>query len=274
MRTRFISVAALSLLLTVVGGCSGSGSESKSDQSGQANALSLVAIGDSIPYNSPYDCPNCTGFVNRYAEALAKATGKKVNTSNLSQHNSLTLEGLLAELDEFKDELSDADAIIVGIAHNSNMLNTDAPCGVWFDKKTKKFDELRMITPECAKSWAEEYRPKYDELFATIASWREGRPTVLRTINKYSDWLGWENAHLTPDQEQRTVFAHDYWNQMICETAEAHDFGCADIYHEFNGKDGTKPSGDLLAHDYTHPSDAGNELIARVLIDQGFDPLT
>jgi hypothetical protein len=133
----------------------------------------------------------------------------------------------------------------------------------------------RVQRPEPrSKAWAEKYRPQYDELFATIASWRDGRPTVLRTVDKYSDWLGWEDAHLTPDQEKRTVFVHDDWNKMICESADAHGFECADIYHDFNGKDGTKPSGDLLAQDYTHPSDSGNESIARVLIDQGFEPLT
>ena len=42
---------------------------------------------------------------------------------------------------------------------------------------------------------------------------------------------------------------------MLCRSAEEHGFGCADIYHAFNGTDGTKPSGDLLSADYTHPSD-------------------
>jgi hypothetical protein len=131
-----------------------------------------------------------------------------------------------------------------------------------------------MITPECSKSEAASYRPQYDDLFATIASWRDGRPTVLRTINKYSDWIGWEDAHLTADQVRRTVFVHNDWNRMLCESADAHGFRCADIYHAFSGKDGTKPSGDLLGEDYTHPSDSGNERIARVLIAQGFNPLT
>jgi lysophospholipase L1-like esterase len=39
------------------------------------------------------------------------------------------------------------------------------------------------------------------------------------------------------------------------------------------GPDGLKPSGDLLGKDYTHPSDKGNEVIARVLEDLGFAPL-
>ena len=61
---------------------------------------------------------------------------------------------------------------------------------------------------------------------------------------------------------------------MLCEVAEAHDVMCADIYHAFNGPDGSTASRDLLAGDHTHPSEKGNEVIARVLVDEGFAPLT
>jgi len=236
--------------------------------------LSLVVIGDSIPYNDPFDCPGCLGFVDRYADALATATGLEVTTSNLSQHNSLTLPMLMDELEDFKDPLSSADAIIVGIAHNSFALNGDQPCGTTFNEETNTMEDWSKVTPQCAVSSAAEYRPQYDELFDSIALWRKGKPTLLRTIDKYNDWNGWEAAHLTPSQVHRTVIMHDAWNRMLCESAERHGFGCADIYHALNGKDGPKPSGDLLAEDYTHPSQAGNERIARVLIAQGFKPLT
>ena len=62
-------------------------------------------------------------------------------------------------------------------------------------------------------------------------------------------------------------------HQLVCTTAEANGFACADVYHAFNGPDGTVPSGDLLAGDYTHPSQNGNDEIARVLTGQGFSPL-
>ena len=170
--------------------------------------------------------------------------------------------------------LSSADAIIVGIAHNSFALNGDQPCGTTFDEETNTLEDWSKVTAQCAVSSAAEYRPQYDELFDTIASWRNGKPTLLRTIDKYNDWNGWEAAHLTPGQVHRTVIMHDPWNRMLCESAERHGFVCADIYHAFNGEDGTKKSGDLLAADDTHPSDEGNERIARVLIAQGFKPLT
>jgi lysophospholipase L1-like esterase len=243
IRQRLMSVAAL-CLLTMATGCSApdsaataasNASSSSASHSASASAdtppasptgtpepgLSLVAIGDSIPYNSNEDCR----------------------------------------------------AIIVGIAHNSILLNADAACGTTWDESSSTWKDWTKITPECSKSWAAKYRPQYDELFATIASWRKGKPTILRSIDKYSDWIGWEDAQLTPDQVWRTVFVHDDWNKMLCASAESHGFTCADIYHAFNGPRGTKPSGDLLGADYTHPSEEGNQRIARILIAQGFNPL-
>lgn len=290
MSTPFTCVAALvssAVLVMTVASCSsrdrdGSADASQSTSSASPTdaasastpALNLVVIGDSIPYNSSEDCPDCTGFVDQYADALGRATGVPVTTSNRSEHNSLTLPMLMDELDTFKEPLSGADAIIVGIAHNSFELSSDQPCGTTFDEATSTLKDWSKVTPRCAVSSAAKYRPQYDELFTTIASWRDGKPTLLRTINKYSDWNGWEDAHLTPDQVRRTVMMHDAWNRMLCGSARRHGFACADIYHAFNGSKGTKPSGDLLAADYTHPSDEGNKRIAGVLIAQGFKPRT
>lgn len=275
------ALVVLTLMLAVAG-CAGSeaapsatGPAASSPSSAQPSppALRLVVIGDSIPYNSAEDCPGCTGFVDRYADALAKATGRAVEVTNLSQHNGLTLPMLLDELPSFEDRLRAADAIIVGIAHNSIALNSDDPCGTRFDEATSTLQDWSVVTARCARTSAATYRPQYDRLFGTIAGWRSGKPTILRALNKYSDWLGWADAHLTPDQERRTVLVHDAWNTMLCRSAERHGFTCADIYHAFNGPHGTRPSGDLLAGDYTHPSDLGNARIAQVLVSEGFDPL-
>ena len=146
-------------------------------------ALSLVAIGDSIPYNSPEDCPGCTGFVDRYAEALSEATGEEVETFNFSEHTGLTLPGLLQQLPSYKDYLRDADAIIVGIAHNSIVLNEDEPCGTSFDEATSTLRDWSKVTRECATKSAAHHQPQFEELYSTITSWREGRSSLLLTIN-------------------------------------------------------------------------------------------
>ena len=42
---------------------------------------------------------------------------------------------------------------------------------------------------------------------------------------------------------------------------------CVDVYEDFNGPDGTRPSGELLAPDYTHPSQEGNDRIRDLLLE-------
>jgi lysophospholipase L1-like esterase len=269
-----LALAAASLVMT---GCSSSGdtpSSSSSVPSTTAGApMSLVVIGDSIPYNSQEDCPNCRGFVTQYAEALAKATGREVETKNRSEHTGLTLPGLMESLPDLKGELSGADAIIIGIAHNSFPLNDQDPCGSPVDQSTGAIKDWSKVDAACAAQASTKSRPVYDELYSTVAGWRAGKPTVLLTLNRYNDWNGFDQANLTPAQVDKTVLLHEAWNTMLCASAESNGFDCVDVYHAFNDADGSKPSADLLADDYTHPSQLGNDEIARLLTERGFAPL-
>ena len=228
-----------------------------------------MAIGDSIPYNSPDDCPGCTGFVDRYADVVGQAQGQPVEVVNDSEHNGLTLEMLLDEIDRFRADLSGADVIVVGIAHNSIELNSDTPCG-----QPPGDDELpvwKVMTEKCARAGAAKYRSLYDQLFSTVAALRQGKPTLLRTLNRYNDWIGWPGQHFSAQVDRTTAMFIRVWNAMLCASAEAHGFGCADLSTAFNGADGMRPSGDLLGDDYTHPSDRGNEVITGVLTAMGTD---
>ena len=261
----------------IMTGCSSGDTPASPSSSAPSSAapapLSLVVIGDSIPYNSQEDCPNCRGFVTRYAEALAQATGREVETKNRSEHTGLTLPGLMKTLPDLKGELSDADAIIIGIAHNSFPLNDQTPCGSPVDQATGLIQDWSKVDAACAAEATKKSRPTYDELYSTVAGWRAGKPTVLLTLNRYNDWNGFDQAKLTPAQVDKTVLLHEAWNTMQCDSAESSGFDCVDIYHAFNGADGTKPSADLLADDYTHPSQLGNDEIARLLTERGFAPL-
>jgi hypothetical protein len=233
----------------------------------------LVVVGDSIPFNSPEDCPGCTGFVDRYAEAIMAATSHPVKVRNLSQHNGLQIDGLLQEIKTDttrREALANADIIIVGIAHNDAAMNSnDDLC----DGPNGDNPDWSKYNAECAAASAELFRPKYENLYSQIADLRDGKPTILRTINRYNDWNGWPGHPLPPEGVEGTRLVIDAWNKMICKAAEDNSFLCADIYHRLNGADGLKPSGDLVAPDYTHPSDKGNEVIAGMLEDLGYAPL-
>jgi len=238
---------------------------------------SLVVVGDSIAYNSSTVCPGCSGFVYRYADAIFEATGHPVKVSNLSQL-SLQVDVLLEELrpDTYawrRDALVNADIIIVSIAFNDvPWLRNDDPC----DGPNGNKPDWSKYNSSCAAAATEIFRPKFESVYARIVALREGKPTIFRTINRYNDWIGWTgDAGETnpPEATDATRVVLDAWSAMVCETAQENGFTCADIYHTFNGAAGLTPSGDLLGKDYTHPSDKGNEVIARVLTDLGYDPL-
>ncbi len=237
---------------------------------------SLVVVGDSIPFNSPDDCPGCISFVDRYADAITKATGHPVKVQNLSQHNGLQIDGLLQELPTGSnhfvslDKLADADIIIVGIAHNDIAWSrNDDPC----DGPSGDYPDWSKFNETCAIAAAEVFRPKYESLYSQIAALREGKPTIFRTINRYNDWIGVPGGVDSPTDMNATRVVLDEWDKMVCKAAQENGFTCADIYHAFNGPDGLKSAVELLASDTIHPSDKGNEVIAQVLTDLGFAPL-
>ena len=261
-------LVAVSLLV----GCTSSGTAqpAKGATTARRPVLHLVAIGDSIPFNDAGDCPACTGFVVRYAAAVGQATGRPVETQNLSQHNGLTLPMLMDELESFTPQLSAADVIVIGIAHNSNELASDKPCGASRDAQDNP--NWAVMTSACARASAAKYRPMYDELFTKVAALRAGKPTILRTINRYDDVIGAPSLTLNAVKQAKVRTFLKTWDEMLCASATKASFACADIYAAFNGPDGRKPSGDLLGGDYTHPSDKGNELIAQTLVAEGFAP--
>jgi len=236
---------------------------------------SLVVVGDSIGYNNSMVCPGCTGFVDRYADAIVEATGHPVEVSNRSQP-MLRVDALLEELKadaSRRDALANADIIIVSIAFNDTpWLRSDDPC----DGPNGNKPDWSKYNSTCAVAAAEIFRPEFESVYAQIVALREGKSTVFRTINRYNDWIGWTSeAGETnpPEATDATRVVLDAWSAMVCEAAQENGFTCADIYHTFNGAAGLTPSGDLLAKDYTHPSDKGNEVIARVLADLGYAPL-
>lgn len=241
------------------------------------DGLSLVVVGDSIPFNSPDDCPGCTGFVDQYAAALGSSTGRSVAVHNLSEHTGLQTAGLLSELRDDpvrRDALAGADVIIVSIGHNDTPWNrADDPCDG--NSEIKVATDFAGYPPGCATASADMLAADWASVFTEIAGLREGRPTVAIALNVYNDWLGWpvDPSWASPVVVDATSSVIDVWDAGICGAATASGFVCADIYRAFNGPDGTTPAGPLLAGDYTHPSQAGNDLITKVLVDAGQAPV-
>jgi len=73
--------------------------------------------------------------------------------------------------------------------------------------------------------------------------------------------------------EATVIEALQAWRDTMCAETEAAGGSCVDLLEAFNGSDGTEPAGDLLAADYTHPSQLGNDRIRGALLDSGLYPI-
>jgi hypothetical protein len=95
----------------------------------------------------------------------------------------------------------------------------------------------------------------------------------LTVINIFDQWLGFSDnaadfdAHIVV---VKTLLERQ--NAGICRVAADHGALCADPHSAFNGASRDQPSGALLGPDYAHPSQAGNDGIAKTLVQLGFAP--
>jgi lysophospholipase L1-like esterase len=243
-----------------------------------AAGLVLVVIGDSIPYNSSDDCPGCTGFVDSYGAALEAELGAPVEVINESRHDGARTVDIIEQLEDDDDLLADlasADVIVMSVGFNDQPPFADAYGGCPEPIRDSDLigavvERAAEVTPECIDTAVRALRTRIAEVFAAVRAQASG--ASIAALTPYDAWLGWDYLE-SHDEATRTALleAERYWfhawREAICEEAEAVNAACIDVYTAFNGPDGTQPAGDLLAADYTHPSQEGNDVIRDLLVD-------
>ncbi|HET9420267.1 MAG TPA: SGNH/GDSL hydrolase family protein [Nocardioides sp.] len=275
------SGAVLVAMSFVLGGC-GDGRDGAADPDGTAAptgsspppSLSVVVVGDSIPYNSPADCAGCVGFVESYGEALGEELGEPVGTANLSRHDGARTRDIVVQLasGELDETLATADVVIMSVGFNDQPPYTDPdqPCHV--DEPASDEDAVDAVvatTRDCVDTVTATLRRT---LARGLRELRERAPgATVAALVPYDAWNGWAALDALPVAQGRSVtrlvsYALDAWRTALCaEMVEAGGV-CVDVYRAFNGPDGAQPSGELLAPDYTHPSQEGNDRIRDVLL--------
>jgi lysophospholipase L1-like esterase len=118
---------------------------------------------------------------------------------------------------------------------------------------------------------AQRHEEELNAILDEIDSLRDGEPTAIRVLTDYNDIIGWD--HAAPGSTDTSVEVLHAFYDATCKAAEAHGAVCVDVYHAFNGADGRKAAGNLLADDYLHPSAKGHKRIAELLSASGIAPL-
>ena len=256
-------------------------------------ALRLVVLGDAVPSTEP--CPGCTGFVEQYTVHLEAATGRPVEVADRSRTDTaglLDIEEQVSGEEGLREQLAEADVVIVSVGANDVMPDAAAAgmlrkrrggdwgCGGDMGSTTASYAAWALATtPECLEAGRMAYLGLYDSIFATVGELRRWQPTMAIALNTYdanlygADFVGAGLDQKTLDTLWPWMTAlYDDWNRMECGRATTNFFTCVDVYHAFNGPDGDQPIGDL-AVDGAHPSQAGHDRIAELLVELDLTPV-
>lgn len=217
-----------------------------------------VALGDSIVGE---------GYPQLLANLIQDQAGKSVTVTSLADggETSATLLASLRAVGPVRDAVAGADIVTITVGGN----DVD-PFGTF---------PADMCAPggvesTCLARYNPDFEVNLDAILTEIENIRAGQPTLIRpTTPDYNPFIGWDAA---PTPEFGLSFYRqvaDAEAQAVCSLAMTHGLVCADFYHEFNGTDGTEDGGSLLAADHAHPSAAGSQLIAQVILDAGLAPL-
>lgn len=237
--------------------------------------LNLVVIGDSIPFAG--FCTECEhAFVDDYALRLEGELGRKVEVINRSRDDGARLNQITDQVrneGKLREQLAEADLVIISAGFNDGPTwDASHPCGADIGENARDdIDQMLAYTPDCLDQEVVAREDDFRQLFTSVAELvPDTSPVVI--VDAYNAWTGWSlfAVNATPAEltqiDASLAHFYDAWNAQECAVATESGFVCLDLYHAFNGPDGTTPAGDLLELDYTHPSKKGNALIADLLI--------
>jgi lysophospholipase L1-like esterase len=282
---RALAVLAAACLALACGGSDGdTGTTDTTTATTTEAALRVAVVGDSIPFNAPEDCAGCDGFVSQFRDAVADATGRSVAVDNFSRHDDAGVADIASQLETHQQltlAVSEADIVIVSVGFfDMPPFPAGGPCGGRGPAVpvADAVADVALYTADCITQTVEGQQAGLTTIYDTIAELRSDRPTLLLALDVYSNVAGNPATasaapDLLPAYEANQLLAHDTWNEAQCAAADAAGFECIDVHHAFNGADGRSPAGALLAPDYLHPSQEGNDVIAALLADVALSPL-
>jgi lysophospholipase L1-like esterase len=275
-----INAGALALAAVLLGGCAGPPlpslvSKGESPSPSTSEAFTIVVIGDSIPFNAPEDCPGCTGFAQGFADGLEADRGQSVDLLNLSRHDGARTRDIEVEVtgdNNVTKAVASADIVLVSIGFNDQPPYTDAALGCSAPDILTDADAIAAVqstTTECIDEATGIVRGSAIPVLDAVRSLAPD--AAVGVMTQYNSWIGWGALDsATPGTVEAVVnttgHALDRWNDALCEEAADIDAVCVDVYRAFNGDDGRQPAGTMLAADYTHPSQLGNDAIRDLLL--------
>jgi hypothetical protein len=215
-----------------------------------------VIFGDSI---SPF-YPEM--LRDKIEEDLNGAVTITINNRWVGGQTSSELLESIKTIERYREDIRDADLITFYIPFGGfpDAMMTYESGGVCGGEDNQ----------DCLRDSLAIYKADTTAIFAEIVSLRSPSEAMIRVHDMYQ-------FRTTQFQEGGTfdVFNH-YWreaNAHVHATAEKYDIPVANVYDAFMGEDGRQPPEEngLVESDMTHPTQQGNQLIADLLFELGYE---
>lgn len=263
------------LALAVLAGCSGQAVSSPTTSPPTAVApstepsgppLALVALGDSDA--TGHGDETGAGWVNRYAGLVEVALDRPVTVHQFARDgtDSVDLRSSLESDEELRAAIAEADIVVIGTGGGDLNAGDD------------QFAKGQCQGVECYQEVIAELGANLDASAATIATLRDGAPTVLRAITLANALTGAE-AVIPPFFRGVATEVGAYQaltlRGAICPAMTDHGGECIDTVTAFNGADGTENAyekGLMNKVDCCYPSGDGQQLMAELLVETGLEP--
>jgi len=230
----------------------------------QEGSLHLVGLGDSIIGAGGSGADSILG---RLAASMTSVSGRQVVVTNLGDGSNTSdgLVELLRHAEDHREAVAAADVVVVIVGGNDGDPFSSYPPGTCAPEQPPR---------ECLAAYAPSLAANLDAILTEIEALRAGHPTAIRVGSPdYNPFVGWSEA-------PSPSFGTDFYAQVAaaetaaaCEAASAHGALCIDVFHAFNGPNGTDDAAQFLASDHAHPGDAGVQRIVHEISRLGFSEL-
>lgn len=236
-------------------------------ESGQAR---IVVLGGSLPTSEPELSAEGKWWV-QFAEHVSTELGVEATYDLLSLGSVQDAVAAVSKPGPNADTIAAAEVVLVTVGGGQALPDpeTGIGCTTWY---------LEAEGP-CLEEGVATYGDLYDQLFAGVKALRGDEPTVYALTTSYNANIespddvpdGLLSLYTETSEEDAVkawaVAAYDRWSTMQAERATAAGFQVIDVYHAFNGPDGTAALVPAYMDPPSHLNAGGHDLFASKLTE-------
>jgi hypothetical protein len=217
------------------------------------------------------------GVADRFAENIERDTGKTVRVHSYAINGLPALKVLNAlrsapeELDgtQFESLHADiAEAEVIVFFGNPRGESSQGGINMGGLETCLRSTVPSDCSPELYAPYTENLKAVYEEILAL----RDGKPTIIRAVDFYNPII---SSQRTKNVEAECTACWETFNLAVLQAAEAYNIPLVSVYDAFNGPNHDEdPRGKgYIVSDGVHASEEGQQVIADILSEAGYEPI-